>query len=113
MILMYARGSSVFQSIGNIFLKKGFLTEKQIDSILEYQKTKNMLFGQLAVSLKFLQEDHLLEVLSELYMMEPVALEFLYIDDETLNLLDREAALSCTAVVFSRSSDYRWNFGRA
>jgi type II secretory ATPase GspE/PulE/Tfp pilus assembly ATPase PilB-like protein len=98
---MYSQHSSFFQNIGDIFLKKGLLTEKQIYTILEYQKTKNMLFGRLAVFLKFLQEDHLQEVLAEVYAIDSVNLEFLYIDDETLHLLDQETALSCMAVVFS------------
>ncbi|MDR2794395.1 MAG: Flp pilus assembly complex ATPase component TadA [Holosporaceae bacterium] len=102
---MYTQHSSFVQNIGNIFLKKRLLTEKQIDAILEYQKTKNMLFGRLAVFLKFLQEDHLLEVLAELYTIDSVSLEFLYIDDQTLHLLDHETALSCMAVVFSADSE--------
>ncbi|GHT90282.1 hypothetical protein FACS1894122_00300 [Alphaproteobacteria bacterium] len=97
---MRTQRCSVFQCIGSTLLKKGLLTEKQIRAIVESQKNDDLLFGQLAVNLKFLKEDHLMEVLAELYSIASVSLEFLYINDETLGALDYETAFSCNAIVF-------------
>ncbi|GHU11970.1 type II secretion system protein E [Alphaproteobacteria bacterium] len=97
---MHQTYSSAFQSIGNILFQKGLLTQKQINAIIESQKTEDMLFGQLAVNLKFLDEEHLLEVLAELYSIDSISLEFLYINDKTLGALDYETAAACTAIVF-------------
>ncbi|GHT97900.1 type II secretion system protein E [Alphaproteobacteria bacterium] len=97
---MQVSHGSVFQSIGSTLLKNGFLTEKQIKAVVESQKTDNLLFGQLAVNLKFLNEDNLLEVLAELYSIDSISLEFLYINDKTLGAIDYETASSCTAIVF-------------
>ena len=93
--------SYLFKSIGNVFIDKHLLTKEQVGMILRAQKKENnYLFGQLAVKLGFINEDDLLQVLSEIYAIKSVKMEFLYIPQTTLDLLDKEIAISTLAVPF-------------
>ncbi|MDR2158055.1 MAG: Flp pilus assembly complex ATPase component TadA [Holosporaceae bacterium] len=89
-------------SIGETLFNRGLLTKEQIPIVVKSQKKSNLLFGQAAVGLGFLKEEDLLKILSELYSIEIVSLEFLYINKETLTSIDYEAAASCFAVPFFR-----------
>ncbi len=88
------------KSIGAILLEKNLLTQEQVAVVAKTQKHSDVLFGQLAVYLGFLSEDDLLQVLSELYDIETVSLEFMYIDKKTLMSINYELACSCKAVPF-------------
>ncbi|MDR1560819.1 MAG: Flp pilus assembly complex ATPase component TadA [Holosporaceae bacterium] len=96
----------VFKSIGEILINKGLLTHEHISIIVKSQNNSNRLFGQLAVSLGFLKEDALLKVLSEIYVIDIVSLEFLYVNKETLMLLDYETAVLCSAVPFFTNENF-------
>ncbi|MDR0677640.1 MAG: Flp pilus assembly complex ATPase component TadA [Holosporaceae bacterium] len=88
------------ENIGEILFKKNLLTKEQIAVITKSQKKSNLLFGQLAVVLGFMSEDDLINVLSELYSIEIINLEFLYINKETLMLIPYELVISCLAIPF-------------
>lgn len=93
--------NQLFRSIGEVLSDKNLLTKEQISMVLRAQKSDNdCLFGQLAVKLGFLTEDDLLQILSEIYSIKPVKMEFLYISPSTLNFLDRNIAISFLAVPF-------------
>ena len=93
--------NQLFRSIGEVFFDKNLLTKEQISIVLRTQKkNNNYLFGQLAVKLGFLSEDDLLQILSEIYSVKPVKMEFLYIPPNTLNFLDQNVAISFFAVPF-------------
>jgi type II secretory ATPase GspE/PulE/Tfp pilus assembly ATPase PilB-like protein len=91
---------SASKNIGETLLNRGLLTKEQVSIVAKFQKKSNLLFGRLAVSLGFLKEDDLLKILSELYSVEIVSLEFLYINKETLTSIEYEIAARCFAVPF-------------
>ena len=84
--------------IGAMLSEQGLLTSDQI-SIINARKT-NELFGQKAVEMGFISEDHLLPILSQIYQTEIINLEFLYIEKDILNLLPFNLAMSCNAIAF-------------
>lgn len=81
-----------FDKIGDVFLRKGILTEEQVLLILKKQKNTNKLFGELACGLGFITEDNLVSVLSEIYSIGIISLEFLCIEKKILELIDYEFA---------------------
>ncbi|MDR1361585.1 MAG: Flp pilus assembly complex ATPase component TadA [Holosporaceae bacterium] len=95
-----------FQCLGNILVQKGLLTQKQVEVVLNSQKTRPLLFGQLAVQHKFLGEDDLLQILAKLYSMDSITLEFACVDAAVLGLIDHETALSCLALPFFRKGNH-------
>ncbi len=88
------------ESIGNIFFKKGLLSKEQISIVLKAQKNSNLLFGRLAVKFNFLSENDLLEILSEMYCIEQISLDFLYISNDVLHSIEESIAISCKAIPF-------------
>lgn len=84
--------------IGEIFLERGLVSQEQISAIAN--KKSNHLFGQKAVKLGLISEEDLIGILSEIYRIEIINLEFLYIKEETLKLLKTEIAVECCAVAF-------------
>ncbi|MDR3155968.1 MAG: Flp pilus assembly complex ATPase component TadA [Holosporaceae bacterium] len=86
--------------IGNILISRGLISSENVGTILKVQRSSDMLFGQLAVNLGFLNENDLLSVLSDLYQMPAINMEFLYIKNEILNSISREIAEFCRAVPF-------------
>jgi type II secretory ATPase GspE/PulE/Tfp pilus assembly ATPase PilB-like protein len=93
------------QSISAAFLSNGLLTEEQISIITKAQRTNKILFGQLAVNLGFLKEDDLLNHLSEIYFIEPVSLEFLYISNEVLTSLSNDISIFSLAIPFYKDNE--------
>jgi Tfp pilus assembly pilus retraction ATPase PilT len=93
-------GGAAFRTIGDTLLSKGLLTAEQIAIVAKFQEHSQKLFGQAAVSLGFLEEDSLLRALSETYAIETVALEFLYIDANTLASLGYDASSAYLAIPF-------------
>ena len=89
-----------FTRIGEIFLKKRIITENQLATILKTQERDNKQFGEIAVSLGFIDEEILLKELSEIFLIKIVDLEFLYIAPEILKTLDFETANFCKAIPF-------------
>ncbi len=84
--------------IGEIFLERGLISSEQISAIAN--TNSNRLFGQTAADLGLISEDDLLNILSEIYRIEAISLEFLYIKEETLKLLKPEIASECNAITF-------------
>lgn len=84
--------------IGEIFLERGLISFEQISAIAN--TNSNRLFGQTAADLGLISEDDLLNILSEIYRIEAISLEFLYIKEETLKLLKPEIASECNAITF-------------
>ncbi|MDR2765978.1 MAG: GspE/PulE family protein [Holosporaceae bacterium] len=93
-------------NIGNTLLSRGLLTQEQIKVIVKCQEHSNLLFGQLAVNLGFLKENALIKILSDMYLIDAIDLEFTYVNREILSLLDYETASSCRAIPFSLKGDH-------
>ncbi len=87
-----------YPKIGQILMNKGILSKEQI-IFIENQKS-DKLFGQKAIDLGFINEEILLDVLSEIYRVEVVNLEFSYISQETLNLLPSQITFDYYAIPF-------------
>lgn len=92
----------LFQKIGETLVKRKLLTQKQVSMVLRAQKSKypNLFFGQVAFRLGLIDEDTLLQILAELYSIKPVKMEFLYVPQGTLNLLNKNLAVSTLSVPF-------------
>ena len=90
-----------FKKIGEILLEKDLISSEQLSLIIKHQKTSEALFGEVAIKLGFLREVDLMKILSELYQIEIVDLEFLYIKKEILQLFDSEIAVKYSIVPFA------------
>jgi type IV pilus assembly protein PilB len=88
------------KNIGETLFNRGLLTKEQVSIVAKSQKKSNLLFGQLAVNFGFLKEDDLVKILSELYSIEIVSLDFLYINKNTLTVISYEIASKCMAIPF-------------
>lgn len=84
--------------IGEIFLERNLASPTQISAIINTKS--NRLFGEKAVDLNFISEENLVNILSEIYHIEIISLEFLYIKKEILNLLKPKTAIGCHAIAF-------------
>jgi len=84
--------------IGEILLERELISSAQIFSIENL--TSNRLFGEKAVDLGFISEGDLVDILSEIYHVEIINLEFLYIKKETLNLLKIQTVIDYHAIAF-------------
>ncbi|MDR2781436.1 MAG: GspE/PulE family protein [Holosporaceae bacterium] len=76
------------------------MTKEQILIVAKSQKKSDLLFGQLAVTLGFLKENDLLKILSELYSIKIVSLEFLYVDKKTLTSIPYNIAAKHLVIPF-------------
>ncbi|MDR1982584.1 MAG: Flp pilus assembly complex ATPase component TadA [Holosporaceae bacterium] len=88
------------KNIGELLLNRGLLTKEQISIVAKTQRKSDLLFGQIALDLGFLNEKDLIKILSELYSIEIVSLEFLYIDKQTLMSIEYEVAELYLAIPF-------------
>ncbi|MDR0631774.1 MAG: GspE/PulE family protein [Holosporaceae bacterium] len=88
------------KSIGEMLFSKELLTKEQISIVAKSREKSDSLFGQLAVNLGFLKEDDLIKILSELYDIEIISLEFLYINRETLTSIAYDMAAQYFAIPF-------------
>ena len=84
--------------VGELLRERGQLTDEQVFVICNHESEK--LFCQKAIDLGFLSYDDVQIVLSEIYKRESVNLEFMYVDQNTLNILSLKTATECCAIVF-------------
>lgn len=84
--------------IGEILLERELVSPTQISSIANTKS--NRLFGEKAVDLGFISEENLIDILSEIYRVEIINLEFLYIKKETLNILKIQTVINYHAITF-------------
>ncbi|MDR2723809.1 MAG: Flp pilus assembly complex ATPase component TadA [Holosporaceae bacterium] len=92
--------SPTIRNFGETLFNRGLLTKEQISIVAKSQKKSNLLFGQVALALGFLKEDDLLKILSELYSIKIVSLEFFYINKETLMSITNDIAGQCMSIPF-------------
>ncbi len=84
--------------IGEILLERELISSAQISAVVNTKS--NRLFGEKAVDLGIISEEKLTDILSEIYHVEIVNLEFLYIKRETLNLLKIQTVFDYHAIAF-------------
>ncbi len=82
-----------FRRIGQILVDLGFMTEAQVDLVLEEQKQhKGELFGQIAIRMGIINEDQLAQALAEQFNLQVVQLNELVIPPEVLNRITEPMA---------------------
>ena len=84
--------------IGEIFLERNLVSPDQILAISNTKSSR--LFGEKALDLGLISEEKLIDILSEIYHVEIINLEFLYIKKETLNLLSLQTTINCRSIAF-------------
>jgi len=79
--------------IGQILVDLGFITESQVELVLEEQKQhKGELFGQIAIRMGLINEDQLAQALAEQFNLQVVQLNELVIPPEVLNRITEPMA---------------------
>lgn len=89
-----------YQNIGEYLKLKGLLSHEHIDIICKKQKHTNKLFGEMAVEMKLINENDLLDAISKIYNIESINLDFIYIRKEILQSIDIATAEACLSIVF-------------
>ena len=88
------------QKIGNLLISLGYITEEQKKAILYEQSSNYDLFGEIAIKKRIIHENDLYQVLSKLYKVKFVDLDFLKINPEVAKLLPQDVADRCIAIPF-------------
>lgn len=84
--------------IGEILLERNLVSPDQILAISNTKSSR--LFGEKALDLGLISEEKLIDILSEIYHIEIINLEFLYIKKGTLNLLSLQTTINCHSIAF-------------
>ena len=88
------------QKIGNLLISLGYITEEQKKAILYEQSSNYDLFGEIAIKKRIVHENDLYQVLSKLYKVKFVDLDFLKINPKVAKLLPQDVADHCIAIPF-------------
>jgi type IV pilus assembly protein PilB len=80
------------ERLGELLLDRGLLTRAQLDRALEESREQGTRLGFSVVSLGYVREAELLEVLSEQYQVSAVDLSEVELDEEVLDLVPSEFA---------------------
>ena len=91
--------------IGEVFVRKGMMTNEQVDTVLSIQLNHNKFFGELSVELGIISTDNLLDVLSEIYLIEEINLNNVVADPKAMALLSYNEAVDYDCVVFEQTND--------
>ena len=91
--------------LGDLLLSGNFITAKQLDDALKYQRVKGGRLGNALLKLGFLTEDILHSVLSRQFGLEVVDPTTSEIDPEVLKLIPRELALRLQAIPMRREGN--------
>lgn len=76
--------------IGEYLVSRGVLTPRQVDEVLSYQKTVGLRFGEAAIRLRMLTEDHLKQALGKNFRIDFFHADPLYLPQEGRDLYTRE-----------------------
>lgn len=86
--------------IGEMIVSCGYMTSEECNSVLYKQRSSQKLFGELAVQMKFISEDNLNKILSELYNIDYVDLDFIQIPADASTILPYKSLVEYCAVPF-------------
>lgn len=81
-----------YKKLGEILLEKGLLTHEQLERALALQRTTGKRMGKILVEQKWIEEDTLLEALSERFGIPRVKIDAYSIDPSVVKLVPREMA---------------------
>ena len=79
--------------LGEILIKKGFITGDQLQSALKVQQDQGGRLGSVLIGLGFVSDAIIANALSEHYGLPPVNLAEIEIDQQCLNLIPMETAI--------------------
>lgn len=91
--------------LGDLLLQKGVIDEIQLQSALRSQKASGRKLGQTLVDMALIEEDQLLNILSELLDIPFVRLRQYQFDPDAVRLLPENLARRYRAVVLSSSTE--------
>lgn len=89
--------------IGSLLVSLGHITQEQKKTILYEQLTCCELFGELALQKRMVSENDLYQVLSKIYKLKFIDLDFFKIDLQVTQLLPNNIADLCVAIPFAKS----------
>ena len=79
--------------IGQILIDLGQLTEEQLESVLEEQRSRpGELFGNIAVAMGLINEDHLAQALAEQFGLRVINMTDMVIQPDVLSHLTEPMA---------------------
>lgn len=90
------------QRIGDLLISLGYITQEQKKAILYEQHTSYELFGEIAIRHNMIPERELYQILSQIYNVKFVDLDFLELDPYITTLLPREIGEYCIAIPFEQ-----------
>lgn len=88
--------------IGKILLEKHIITQEQLDSAMQVQKTSGRKLGQVLVEMGFIKEDNLYEILSEQLNIPFIELRRYSINKDVVHLLPEMLARRLRAMVLNK-----------
>ena len=80
------------EKIGGLLLKKGAISQEQLDTALAFQKEKNIKLGIALTRLNFIKESVLLQILSEQHGVPAMKLSEFTIDSDIIKIITAEVA---------------------
>src|SRR5262245_13299060 len=92
--------------LGDLLLSNHFITHKQLEEALKYQRIKGGRLGSCLLKLGFLTEEFLHSVLSRQFGLEFVEPASCDIPQDTLKLLPRELAIRLQVIPIRREGNY-------
>lgn len=86
--------------IGEMIVSRGYMTSEQCNSVLYRQRSSQELFGELAVQMNLISEDDLNKILSELYNIDYIDLDFVQIPADISTTLSYKSLVEYCAMPF-------------
>ncbi len=80
------------EKIGGLLLKKGSITQEQLDTALAFQKEKNVKLGMALTRLHIIKESALLQILSEQHGVPAIKISEFTIDPDVIKVISAEVA---------------------
>lgn len=80
------------EKIGGLLLKRGSITQEQLDTALAFQKEKNIKLGMALTRLHIIKESALLQILSEQHGVPAIKISEFTIDSDVIKVISAEVA---------------------
>lgn len=92
------------RKIGEILIEDGLLSQNQLNEALAWQSEKGGLLGQILVTKKFLEEDHLVSALGKQFKIPYIPLKNYSLNPDMANLLKADFCHQNLLVAFDCDS---------
>jgi type IV pilus assembly protein PilB len=91
--------------LGEILVKKGLISQENLDNALGFQRRSRTLLGTILVEMGFIDEKELYEALSEQFGLELVSISNLEIDWELVEMFPKSLILEHRCFPVSKTED--------